>query len=88
MARTGDHYYRRNRAQILQGEPTCYLCGQPIPTGLDQYHPQSGTAHHLIPHSHGGSDDITNLVPAHLDCNKRQSDKLTTVINRHSRAWT
>lgn len=88
MARTGNRPYRRNRAAILRGATTCHLCGQPIDPGLDQYHPMSGTAHHLIPHSRGGTDDQDNLVPAHLECNQRQGDKTTTVINRHSRTWT
>lgn len=88
MARTGSRPYRRNRATILQGTTTCHLCGDPIDPTLDQYHPMSGTAHHLVPYAHGGTDDLTNLVPAHLECNQRQGDKLTTVINRRSRAWT
>ena len=88
MARTGNRPYRRNRARILAGNPTCYLCGQPIDPTLHHQDPKAGTAHHLTPHAHGGTDDLTNLVPAHLDCNQRQGDKTTTIINRHSRAWT
>lgn len=38
---------------------TCHLCGRPGAT----------TADHLIPRSHGGTDDLENLRPAHARCN-------------------
>ncbi|SCZ14214.1 HNH endonuclease [Rhodococcus erythropolis] len=55
---------------------------------LPQYHPDSGTAHHYpVPYSQGGSDELSNLVPAHLECNQKQGDKLDPVIDRTSREW-
>ena len=38
----------------------CHLCG----------HPGATTADHLIPHAHGGTDDLDNLAAAHVRCNQ------------------
>ena len=42
----------------------CWLCHQPI---IGKVSPD-----HVIPVALGGSDDIENLRPAHLLCNKRR----------------
>ncbi|MBM4517705.1 HNH endonuclease [Rhodococcus hoagii] len=88
MARTGNRRYRTNRARTLEGEPVCCLCGQPIDTALPPSDPMSASAHHVVPYARGGTDDLANLRPAHLDCNKRQGDRVDPVIDRKSRAWT
>jgi 5-methylcytosine-specific restriction endonuclease McrA len=59
--RTSDPQYRKNRAELLQNNPECALCGKP---GAD-------TADHIIPYDAGGSDDLSNLRPAHRACNSR-----------------
>jgi hypothetical protein len=59
--RTSDPQYRKNRAELLQNNPECALCGKP---GAD-------TADHIIPYDAGGSDDLDNLRPAHRACNSR-----------------
>lgn len=33
------------------------------------------TADHLIPHSHGGRNELHNLAPAHMGCNRARWDK-------------
>jgi hypothetical protein len=43
----------------------CHLCRKPGAT----------TADHLIPRSHGGTDDLENLRPAHGLCNSRRGDR-------------
>lgn len=86
--RTSNRRYRTNRAKVLEGQPVCALCGRAIDKTLPQYHPDSGTAHHYpVPYSKGGSDELSNLVPAHLECNQKQGDKLDPVIDRTSREW-
>lgn len=47
----------------------CFYCG--LPAGPVQLH-----IDHLIPHSLGGSDDETNLVPACRDCNLGKADSM------------
>ena len=45
----------------------CWLCGEPI-TG--QVSPD-----HVVPVSKGGSNDLDNLRPSHLNCNKRRGNR-------------
>ena len=60
-----DPAYQRNRREILQGEPMCYLCGR---AGAD-------TADHIIPIFQGGTNDIENLRPAHRACNSAKGSR-------------
>lgn len=54
----------------------CHLCGEPT---LQQWEPsnreQSPSVDHIIPRSHGGTDDLDNLATAHFGCNARRSNK-------------
>lgn len=63
--RTGNRRYRRNRALVLAKSKVCHLCGL---DGAD-------TADHIIPYSEGGTDDISNLKPAHAACNTKRGTK-------------
>jgi len=49
---------------LIEYGTICHLCGEP---GAD-------TPDHLVPRSHGGSDSIENLRPAHRSCNSSRSD--------------
>jgi len=44
---------------------TCHLCGQAGAT----------TADHVVPWSHGGRNELDNLEPAHMGCNRARSDR-------------
>lgn len=46
----------------------CHLCGQPGADTLD----------HLVPLSKGGTNDPSNLRPAHRACNSRKGNSTTT----------
>ncbi len=46
----------------------CSICGQPILPN------QQISLDHHIPKSHGGSDDASNLLPAHKICNSIKND--------------
>lgn len=64
-----NHYssaeYKRNRLAILEGSNyTCHYCNG-----------QANTADHIIPVSHGGGHEITNLLPACTKCNSSRQDK-------------
>lgn len=61
--------YRRNRATILSLSTICCLCGK---AGAD-------SADHVRPRGKGGSNRLTNLIPAHLSpCNSRRKDSPLT----------
>lgn len=63
--RTGNRRYRRNRAALLAKSDICWLCGKP---GAD-------TADHIVPYGDGGSDDLSNLRPAHRSCNSKRGKR-------------
>lgn len=79
MSRTSDRTYRRNRAIVLAQSDICWLCGRP---GAD-------SADHIIPVRDGGSDAVTNLRPAHIDCNRKRGTKDVADVNilRTSADW-
>lgn len=54
----------------------CHICNQSIDLDLPRTHKQGLTVDHLVPLSKGGSDEMSNLRPAHWSCNMRKSDKL------------
>lgn len=71
---SGRHALQMTALCLVTYGRTCHLCGQPGAT----------TADHVIPRSKGGSDDITNLRPAHHWCNgQRQDMDLDEWFRRH-----
>jgi 5-methylcytosine-specific restriction endonuclease McrA len=55
--------YRRNRVIVLAGDPSCHWgCGR-----------KATTADHLVPVVEGGTDELTNLVPACSPCNSSRT---------------
>ena len=64
-----DPEYRRNRLIVLAGNPNCHWgCGR-----------RATSADHLVAVANGGSNALSNLVPACEPCNKSR---------RANRAWT
>lgn len=51
---------------------TCHLCGEPVNTDGPWNHDMHPSLDHLIPRSHGGSDDPDNLKTAHRVCNSKR----------------
>lgn len=74
--------WRRTRAQILATSTICHLCGEPGADGVD----------HVIPRTRGGTDDPTNLKPAHhntpnsqgVRCNMAKGDRDYAPVLRRS----
>ena len=54
--------FKRNRAKLLADDPPCHWCGIARATEAD----------HLLESDAGGTNDITNLVPACKPCNARR----------------
>jgi 5-methylcytosine-specific restriction endonuclease McrA len=59
----------------------CAICGDEIDMNLKRTSPMGLTVDHWIPLSKGGSDDISNLRPAHWNCNRKKSNKLPKEVN-------
>jgi len=59
----------------------CAVCEKPIDLTLKRTSAMGLTVDHWIPLSKGGSDDITNLRPAHWTCNRKKSNKLPKELN-------
>lgn len=57
--------YKRNRKITLeQSGYICHYCNAP-----------ANTADHIIPRSQGGSDELSNLLPACHQCNSTRQDR-------------
>jgi DNA-directed RNA polymerase subunit RPC12/RpoP len=59
--------WRRVSAKITAGATACHWCGREF-TAQDP-----ATADHLVPKARGGTNDESNLVPAHRSCNSRRA---------------
>lgn len=53
---------------------TCQICSEPVDYTADPYSDWYPSIDHIIPRSHGGSDDIENLRTAHRWCNSVRGD--------------
>lgn len=94
MGARSNRRYVRNRARVLTGTPTCYICGKPIDTSQPLYrldadgnrrlNPAAPSADHVQPHARGGGHDLGNLRPAHLGCNMRKGNRPHAPIVRRS----
>jgi len=70
----------------------CHICLLPIPPNIVMpKHPLFGTKDHIVPRSKGGTNNASNLAPAHYYCNQEKGVKevtpqmmlrCTRVINR------
>lgn len=62
--RAQDAEYRRNRAAVLEGQPTCAYCPRP-----------ATTVDHVRPVSKGGTNALDNLVPCCSWCNGSKGNR-------------
>ena len=62
----GGRHAQTLRTRVLRASDVCHICGQPGADSVD----------HVIPRARGGTDDPSNLRPAHMfPCNRAKSDK-------------
>ena len=66
MPRHGSGSLKITAAVLAAYGDTCHLCGKPGATTRD----------HLIPYSLGGTDELTNLRPAHRRCNSKRGNRV------------
>jgi hypothetical protein len=57
--------HQRHREQVMRANNgMCHICGEGGADAID----------HIVPVAWGGSDDISNLAPAHTSCNSARGD--------------
>lgn len=61
----GSHTLAEREAKFAECGNVCYYCHQPSKLTVD----------HVIPLARGGTDDITNIVPACQSCNSKKNAK-------------
>ena len=54
----------------------CALCGGRMRPDFGYLHDLYPTLDHVVPRAGGGSDDVSNLQPAHRVCNLRKGARL------------
>lgn len=65
------------RAQIAERDGwRCGICGMPVSPQVKYPDPLQATLDHIIPVSHGGSNDPENLRLAHMGCNRSRGNRL------------
>lgn len=62
--------YKKDREQLLEGNPPCVWCG--LPSGRNG---KPGQADHKLPKSKGGSDEPANLQPSCQWCNGSRGNR-------------
>ena len=73
----GGRGWQKIRDRILRASDVCYICGK---VGAD-------SVDHVVPKAKGGTDDPSNLRPAHMHpCNRAKSDRDYAPIVRRSGA--
>lgn len=58
----------------------CGLCGEPVDKDLAWPDPMSASLDHIIPLSRGGAHTLDNVQLAHLVCNIRKNNQVTTSL--------
>jgi 5-methylcytosine-specific restriction enzyme A len=59
--------WRRISAKVIAGATVCHWCGGAFTKD------DPATADHIVPKARGGTNDESNLVPAHRSCNSRRA---------------
>lgn len=83
MSRLSGRARQERNRHILAASDICHLCGQPGADAVD----------HVVALARGGTEDESNLKPAHHDveprCNRRKGarDMSAVDIVRTSRSW-
>lgn len=72
--------YRKYALEVYKRDAwICWLCGDPVDVEVCVPDPTAPTLDHVMPVSHGGTDDPENLATAHFSCNVRRGAKAELV---------
>lgn len=63
--------YRQLRERLIAQHPYCHICRRPFDNPNDP-----PVIDHVQPRAYGGTDDPSNLKPAHRSCNGRKGAQL------------
>ena len=72
MSARDSHTERQWQGKFFRCQMQCYYCRIPLVLGGNG--PELATKDHLTPLTRGGSDAISNIVPACIDCNRLKGD--------------
>jgi hypothetical protein len=71
--------YQRAARELRDEQLPCAICHHPIDYDLQHPHPYSFSVDHAIPRARAPHlDETIGLRPAHLLCNQKKSDTMTT----------
>lgn len=72
MQRLTGRRWMRIRAAVLRGATHCTICGEPLDWQARPMSTRAPSVDHITPVSQGGTNDPSNLRPAHHGCNSRR----------------
>lgn len=80
--------YGRNAALLGQmareKNLPCYRCGLEFDWHAPVRTRWRFSADHILPKSRGGSDELSNLLPAHIGCNSARGNGTTRGLGSHN----
>ena len=74
----------KHRRIIAQGQPPCWLCGEPIDYTLPWTDQRSFVVDHKVSLVRGGSDTLDNKAASHRACNRDKGAKEHADVIRRS----
>jgi len=80
-------WQKLRRWVIDHSDGICGICGRDVDKTLNGRHPWGPTVDHRVPRARGGTDDLDNLVIAHLRCNAAKKDRLRARRRVNSQNW-
>ena len=80
------HTQRQWEGKFFRCQAQCWYCR--IPLVLAGTGPERATKDHLTPLVRGGSDAISNIVPACIDCNRLKADMTEEEFRTARRGFT
>lgn len=84
MSGWGGRRAQQIRTRMMRQSDVCWICGDRIDVTLHYLDPGAFSVDHVTPRARGGTDDPSNLRPAHRRCNRAKSDNTHAPVVRRS----